>query len=76
MDELTKVEQQLKARIAESDAPRTVLRAPELRALYAGMGSVPPAERAAYGKRINELKQQLTQVAARREDELSWHRLM
>ena len=71
MDELTKVEQQLKARIAESDTPRTVLRAPELRALYAGMGSVPPTERAAYGKRINELKQQLTQAAARREDELS-----
>ena len=71
MDELTKVEQRLKARIAESDAPRTALRAPELRALYAGMGSVPPAERAAYGKRINELKQQLTQAAARREDELS-----
>ena len=71
MDELTKVEQQLKARIAGSDAPRTVLRAPELRALYAGMGSIPPAERAAYGKRINELKQQLTQAAARREDELS-----
>jgi phenylalanyl-tRNA synthetase alpha chain len=48
--------QELLARVAASDAPREVLRAPELRELYAAIGTLAPEERGTFGKAINDLK--------------------
>ncbi len=57
----------LLARIAESDEPRAVLRAPELKPLYAVLPTLPPEERGIYGKSMNELKQALEAAIAVRE---------
>lgn len=49
----------LLARIQLSDQPHSILRAPELRELADAIKSLPPEERAAAGKALNELKQSL-----------------
>ncbi len=50
------VRQQLLDRIAHSDSPRDVLRAPELKELYGVLATLPPQERGAFGRMVNELK--------------------
>lgn len=50
------VRQELLERVASSDAPRDVLKAPELKKLYGVIGSLAPEERGAYGKAVNEVK--------------------
>lgn len=57
----------LLARIAESDAPRGVLRAPELRSLYAQLAQLPASERSDFGKAVNALKTELVGVIEDRE---------
>lgn len=60
---------QLMQRVATSDQPRSVLRAPELRQLY---GQIRDADdKAAYGAAINSLKTELEAAIAEREDNLS-----
>lgn len=54
-------------RIAQSDEPRSVLRAPELKPLYAVLPTLPPEERGAYGKSMNDLKQALEAAISARE---------
>ena len=50
------VREQLLERVARSESPREVLRAPELKELYGAIGSLDPAERGVFGKSVNELK--------------------
>ena len=51
-----KVLQVLSARAAQSNHPQEVLRAPEIKALYDHIKTLPSDERGAFGKRVNELK--------------------
>ena len=71
MSDTMRIQTELLAQIATSDTPRELLKAPELKQLYAGIGTLPPEERGAYGKQINELKLALEQAVRAREDELA-----
>ncbi len=42
--------------VANSESPRDVLKASELRSLYAHIGQLEPQERGAFGKKVNEVK--------------------
>lgn len=65
---IQETEKLLLARVDESDQPRSVLRAPELKVLY---GQIKAAEdKAAFGAQINELKQKIEQKIEAREAEL------
>lgn len=64
------VKQSLLERVASSDAPREVLKATEIRELYGVIGSLPPEERGAFGKQVNELKIAVEAAIEAREDEL------
>ena len=70
MGRISEVREILLARIAESDATRGVLRANELRELYAEITALPAGERGAFGREINTLKQELESVITTREAEL------
>ncbi len=70
MTDIDNVQSELLARVAVSDAPREVLRAPELKQLYEGIGALAPQERGAYGKRVNEVKQAIERAVDAREAEL------
>ena len=70
MGRISEVREILLARIAESDAPRGVLRANELRELYAEITALSAGERGAFGREINTLKQELESVITTREAEL------
>lgn len=50
------VRQELVARVAQSETPRDVLRAQELKELYSRIATLPPQERGSFGKQVNELK--------------------
>lgn len=63
------IKQQLLDRIADSDQPRSVLRAPELRALYAQIRQA--EDKAAFGAAVNQLKQALERAVDEREAELA-----
>jgi len=64
------VKSELLARINESQQPREVLRAPELRALADELKNLPPEQRADAGRALNELKQALQTAIEQREAEL------
>lgn len=57
-------------RALASNAPREVLRAPELKALYEHIKTLPSDERGSFGKRVNELKQALELAVSVRQAEL------
>lgn len=67
MTDISTIRSQLLERIATEPAPRDVLKSAELRQLYTGIGTLPPEERGAYGKQINELKVALESAVAARE---------
>ena len=71
MTDIQAVKEQLLMRVRESDQPREVLRAPELKTLYAGIKDVPDDERAAYGQAINTLKKELTEAIEHRLQEIN-----
>lgn len=50
------VKQSLLEQVASSDVPRDVLKAPEIKELYGAIASLPPEERGAFGRQVNELK--------------------
>jgi phenylalanyl-tRNA synthetase alpha chain len=50
------VKQVLLERVASSETPRDVLKAEEFRALYGQIAQLPPEEKGAFGKQVNELK--------------------
>lgn len=70
MQEITTVQNELLARVAASDAPQDVAKAPELRQLYAAIPTLEPRERGAYGKAVNELKIALDAAIESRQAEL------
>jgi len=63
------VSEQLKARFAELKDKSDILRAIELRALYAEIPTLPAEQRARFGKEINQLKGDLEQLVAAHQDE-------
>ena len=65
-----KVLQVLSARAAQSNHLQEVLRAPEIKALYDHIKTLPNDERGAFGKRVNELKKSLEVVIEVRRQEL------
>lgn len=64
------VKQSLLERVASSESPKDVLKAPEFRELYGVIGSLPPEERGAFGKQVNELKIAVEEAIAARENDL------
>lgn len=62
---------ELLERVAGSNTPSEVLRAPEIRELYRQIPTLEPAARAEFGARVNALKLQLEAAVAAREAELS-----
>lgn len=63
-EQIAKVAEQLKSRLAEAKDKQSVLRAPELRALYAQIPTLPEEQRATFGKEINELKAELEHLVS------------
>lgn len=63
------IQSALLARVDDSNEPRSVLRAPELKALYAQIRDAD--DKAAFGARVNELKQNLEAAINDRENQLA-----
>lgn len=59
----------LLARIAISETPKDILRTTELKQLYGVIGTLPPEERGAFGKSVNDLRLALEAAVQAREDE-------
>ncbi|HEU5187151.1 MAG TPA: phenylalanine--tRNA ligase subunit alpha [Candidatus Saccharimonadales bacterium] len=59
MSSVADTDKLLKQRFQTLDDKRAILRAPELKQLYAGIKNIPAEERRAYGQAINVLKQEL-----------------
>ena len=64
------VQQTLLEQVASSESPRDVLKAPEIKELYGAIATLPPEERGAFGKRVNELKNAIEAAIEARVDEL------
>lgn len=62
MDEITKVRNTLLLRVEEAEDKSSILRAPELKSLYSQIPSLSVAERAEFGRKINDLKSELEQI--------------
>lgn len=60
----------LLARITQSNEPRTILKADEIKQLYTVIPTLDPAERGPYGKAVNELKIALEAAVTARESAL------
>lgn len=71
MSNIEQLRQTLVDKIKQSDEPRSILRADELKNLYAVIPTLPPEERSDYGKAVNQLKIDLEAVVEARESELS-----
>jgi phenylalanyl-tRNA synthetase alpha chain len=54
----------LRGRLAELENKSDILKATELRALYAEIPTLPPEQRGTFGKEINQLKQELERAVA------------
>ncbi|MDR0591226.1 MAG: hypothetical protein LBG75_01545 [Candidatus Nomurabacteria bacterium] len=67
--DLEKTKSELLKRARELDAPREVLKAPELRELYKLIPTLTDEKRAEFGQKINALKVELEAVVAAREAE-------
>jgi phenylalanyl-tRNA synthetase alpha chain len=70
MIDINDLREQLLARITNSDEPRAVLKADEIKQLYTVIPTLDPAERGSYGKAVNELKVALEAAVAARESAL------
>lgn len=64
--DIGKLKDELLTRVAASDTPEQVLRARELRDLYAEIPKLPAERRKEFGGKINQLKQQLEQAVSER----------
>lgn len=62
--------QGLLQQVAASDAPREVLKAPEFKQMYGAIATLPPEERGAFGRQVNEVKVAVEQAVEAREAEL------
>lgn len=66
MKSIDDVAELLLARAREHEQPASVLKAPELRQLYARLGTLPAEERAPFGQAVNRLRSQLEAEVAQR----------
>ncbi len=64
------IREDLLSQIQASETPRDILRAPEFKDLYSAIATMPPEERGAYGKAVNQLKQAVEAAVVTRENEL------
>ena len=62
--------QGLLQQVAGSDTPREVLKAPEFKQMYGAIATLPPEERGAFGRQVNEVKVAVEQAVENRENEL------
>ncbi len=69
-DTIDVIQKELLERISSSDTPRDILRAPELKELAGVIPALPQDQRAEYGKKLNLLRQQLSEAIATREAQL------
>ena len=69
MTDFSSLEAELLTRVASSAEPRSVLRAPELKGLYAEIRHA--EDKAAFGQAVNELKAAVERAIAERENELA-----
>lgn len=70
MTNIEELRPKLLDRIAASETPRDVLKAPEIKQLYAVLPTLDPAERGDYGKAVNVFKVELEAAVALKEAEL------
>lgn len=70
MTDIQQLRDELIKRVVASPDPRSVLKASEIKELYARIPTLEPNERSAYGKSVNELKQALEAAITLRENEL------
>lgn len=68
---IAKVAALLKKRVGGLDAKADILKAVELKALYAEIPSLPAKDRGSFGKEINDLKQELEKLVAAHVDKMS-----
>ena len=61
-DQIAKVAEDLQKRLRESHDKQSILRAPELKALYAQISAMPESGRARFGQEINKLKAELEKL--------------
>ena len=64
------IKQALLGQVAASDTPREVLKASEIRDLYSQIATLPPEERGAFGRAVNEVKQAVEAAIEARENDL------
>jgi phenylalanyl-tRNA synthetase alpha chain len=64
------VKQTLLGQVASSQTPREILKASQIRELYAVIATLPPEERGPFGRQVNEVKQVIESAIQAREDEL------
>ena len=62
--------QNLLQQVAASQTPREVLKASEFKQMYGAIATLPPEERGAFGRQVNEVKITVEQAIQAREDEL------
>ena len=67
MQSIDDVRRILLAQVADSQEPREVLKAKELKDLYGKISNIDPSERAAFGKNVNDLKNDLESAIRSRE---------
>jgi phenylalanyl-tRNA synthetase alpha chain len=66
---IAEVAEQLKSRLSELENKADILKATELRALYAEIPTLAPEERGAFGKEINLLKNDLEQLITEHQEQ-------
>lgn len=71
MIDIDTLKSELLARVAASENPSEVLKAHELKELYAHLPTLPPEQRADFGRRVNELKVAVEQAIETRKQELA-----
>jgi len=67
MQNIEQIKQKLLEQIESGDNPREILKSIELKKLYGAIADLPPEQRGAYGRAINELKVALETAVAQRE---------
>jgi len=70
MQSIDAIQKDLVARVAASQTPRDILKVDEYKRLYSKIATLPPAERGAYGKAVNDLKQVVESAIEARESAL------
>lgn len=70
MTDINTLREDLLDRVQASDQPRDILKVSELKNLYSVIPTLDPSERGEYGKKINQLKNELEEAVEKREAEL------